>query len=308
MHKSFLKSLLIAGTAAMLLVFGSSVFAQSLTTSGLNGTVTDQQGKALGGATVTVVHDPSGTTVTTPTRANGQFYLSGLRVGGPYTVTASATGYATEKRSDMYLELGQSSVANFSLAPADIVKLETFNVTAARDITFGSGRMGPGTSLNADDLEKNVASVRRSVQDVARLDSRMYLGSLDQGGQLSAQGQNFRFNSFLIDGVQANDSFGLSSNGYPSIRSPVPLEALEAINMELNPYDVRKAGFTGALINAVTKSGTNEFHGLGYYEKTNENMRAKNPVTGVRDEFSERTYGGVFGGPIIKNRTFVFGA
>ena len=183
--------------------------------------------------------------------------------------------------------------------------MEAFTVTAGRDTTFDSSKMGVGSSLSDQEIS-NLSSVRRNVQDAAVLDSRLVLMSLDQGGQLSAQGQNFRFNSFLVDGVQAVDPFGLNSNGFSSLRSPIPFEAIQTLNIQLSPYDARYAGFTGALLNAVTKSGTNEFHGSAYYEYSDQNYRQKNPVSGASETFRERTYGFTVGGPIIRNKLFFF--
>ena len=305
MQKSSLKSLVLKAIAvAALLASATSAFAQGITTSAINGVVADKLGKPVAGASITIVHEPTGTRENTTTRANGQYNLTGLRVGGPYTLTVKAQGYKDEVQHDLNLGLGDSVENNVTLG-ADVVQLDAFSVVAGRDTTFGSGRMGTGTSFSDKDIS-NTASVRNNVQDIAQLDSRLYLGSLDQGGQLSAQGQNFRYNSFLIDGVQAVDTFGLNSNGFSSLRSPIPLEAIQTLNVQLSPYDARYAGFTGALINAVTKSGTNEFHGSGKWEETTQNMRAKNPVTQLKEIFNEKTYTLTFGGPIIKDKLFFF--
>lgn len=303
MQRSILQHL-FNGFIVLCLAIAPAAFGQGITTSALTGFVTDAQGKPIANAVVTVVHEPSGTKAVTTSRASGQFNLSGLRVGGPYTVTATSNGYRSEVRNGVYLELGSAAELAFSLT-SETVTMEAFKVEADHDITFGSGKIGGGTSFGSTQIT-DVPSVRRNVQDVAVLDSRLFLNSLDQGGQLSAQGQNFRFNSLLIDGVQANDPFGLNSSGFSSLKSPIPLEALQSLSIELNPYDVRRSGFTGALINAVTKSGTNEFHGMVYGEYTDLYDRAKNPVSGAREFFRERTYGFNVGGPIIPNRLFFF--
>lgn len=279
-------------------------FAQGITTSAINGFVTDKQGKPVAGATITVLHEPSGTRAGAVTRPNGQYNLSGLRVGGPYTVSVSAQDLAAEPQREIYLGLDQAQEVSFNLT-TDVVKLDAFKVSDSRDTTFGSGRISSGTNFGNSDIA-NSATVRRNVQDIARLDSRLTLNSLDQGGQLSAQGQNFRFNSFLIDGVQANDTFGLNGNGFSSLRSPIPLDAIQSLSVDLSPYDVRRAGFTGALINAVTKSGSNEFHGTVTYEYTDQDNRAKNPITGVKDTFKERSFNVGVGGPIIRNKLFFY--
>lgn len=281
----------------MALILAASAVGQGITTSAITGTVSSQQGGAVGGATVTIIHEPTGSKVTTTTRPNGQFDATGLRVGGPYTVVANG-----ESLRDVYLELGSATNVTFPLN-AQVVQMQAFQVTGERDTTFDAARMGTGTNFAADEIV-NIASMRSDVQDIARLDSRLTLNSLDQGGQLSAQGQNFRFNSFLIDGIEANDPYGLNSSGVSSLRSPIPLEALEALEIELNPYDVRRSGFTGALINAVTKSGTNKYAGSVFYEFTDKDWRADNPRTGVSENFEERRWGTTISGPILRNRLF----
>jgi hypothetical protein len=293
---------LLGAVFALCFATVSTLFGQGLTTSAMSGYVVDKQGKAVAGATVSVVHEPSGTRATAVSRPNGQFNLSGLRVGGPYTVTTAAQGLQTDTRKGVFLELGQGLELNIPLG-SDVVQMDAFKITGERDSTFDAARMSAGSNFNDSDIQ-SIASIRNDVQDIARLDSRLTLNSLDQGGQLSAQGQNFRFNSFLIDGVEANDPFGLNSNGVSSLRGPIPLEALAALSIELNPYDVRRSNFTGALINAVTKSGSNTFSGSATYETSNESYRGKNPRTGAEEVFSERRYVYSLSGPILKDRLF----
>jgi hypothetical protein len=302
MQKSFLKYLLAAGVAAFALTLGTPAFAQGITSSAINGFVADQQGTPLAGATVTVVHEPSGTRAATVSRNNGQFNFSGLRVGGPYTVTVAVTGHRSETRRDVYVDVGSSQELSFALT-SEVVQMEAFTVQAERDVTFGAGKIGTGISLDAAQV-LNVATVRNNIQDIARLDSRITIMSLDQGGQMSVQGQNLRYNSFLIDGVQAIDPFGLNGNGFSSLRSPIPLEAIESLDISLTPYDVRRGGFTGGMVNAVIRSGTNEFHGGFTYQFTNEKMRAPNPVNHLHEVFDEKTYTYTFNGPIVKNKLF----
>lgn len=279
-----------------------TTFGQGVTTSALSGFVADRQGRPVANATVTVEHEPSGTRDTAVTRATGQFYFSGLRVGGPYTVTTKGGGLEDVRRG-VYLALGQALELSLVLG-GEIVQMEAFRVEVDRDISFDASRMGTGTGFTEAEMEA-IASIRGDVQDIARLDSRLSLNSLDRGGQLSAQGQNNRFNSFLIDGVEANDPYGLNDSGVSSLRSPIPLEALQHLSVELNPYDIRRAGFTGALLNAGTKSGTNRWQGSLQYEFTNEQMRAKHPLTRTREAFDERRYTFSVSGPILPNRLFL---
>lgn len=289
------------GLLGLSLAFTAAALGQGITSSAISGFVTDKQGAGVAGAAVTVVHEPSGTRSTTVSRANGAFNLSNLRVGGPYTVTATGQNL-TETRRDLVLEVGKTLELDLKLG-GDIVQMQAFQVAGERDTTFDAARMGASTQFSESEIE-NIASIRSDVQDIARLDSRITLTSLDQGGQMSAQGQNFRFNSFLIDGVESNDPFGLNSNGVSTLRSPIPLEALANISIELNPYDVRRSNFTGALINAVTKSGGNKYEGSIFYEFSNDDMRGKHPRTGAKENFDEKRYGVSVSGPIIKNRLF----
>lgn len=304
MHKTTRIAHILTAMIAFSLTMATAVFGQGITTAAINGVVTDKNGTPIAGVSVTVVHEPTGTRSFAVTRSNGQYNLSGMRVGGPYTVTASAKDLQPQEQKEIYLNLEENAAVDFQLS-AEVVKMEAFSVSASKDTTFDAGKMGTGTTFSDQDIS-NTATVRRSVQDVANLDSRLYLGSLDQGGQLSAQGQNFRYNSFLVDGVQASDTFGLNSNGFSSLRSPIPLDAIENLNVQLSPYDTRYAGFTGALLNATIKSGTNKFHGSIYGEWTDQDWRAKNPITNLKETFKERTYGITLGGPIIRDKLFFF--
>lgn len=304
MHKSSRITYLLMACIAFSLSLTTAVFGQGITTSAINGVVADKNGAPLSGATVTVLHEPTGTRSVAVTRGNGQYNLSGLREGGPYIVSASMKDLQSQEQKDVYLTLEGNATVDFKLT-TEVVTMEAFSVSASKDTTFDAGKMGTTSTFSDKDIS-NTASVRRNVQDVAALDSRLFLGSLDQGGQLSAQGQNFRFNSFLIDGVQAGDTFGLNSNGFSSLRSPIPLDAMQALNVQLSPYDTRYGGFTGALLNATIKSGTNDFHGSLYHERTDQEWRAKNPITNLRETFKETTYGATLGGPIIRDRLFFF--
>jgi hypothetical protein len=308
MQNSFVKCFLAAGVAALALALGTSAFAQGVTTSGINGFVTDKSGKPVDGAVITFLHEPSGTRATTTTRSNGQYTISGLRVGVPYTVSVAGKEFQPQSQKDVYLDLDQAQTLNFEVSP-EVIAMEAFVVAGTRDTTFDTAKMGTNTTFSADEI-RNIPTVRRDVQDIANLDSRISLtentGNIEYS--LSAQGQNSRFNSFLIDGVQSNDPFGLNADGFASLRSPVPLNFLASFSIDLSPYDVTRTGFTGALINAVIKSGTNEYHGsiYGFYTGKNAMLRGKNPVTGQYDQLQERTEGASFSGPIIKNKLFFF--
>jgi hypothetical protein len=313
MHKSSRTKYLLTALIAFSLTLASSVFGQGVTTSAINGFVTDKTGAPVSGATITVLHDPSGTVSSTVSHANGAYSISGLRVGGPYTVSVSGRGFEPSKQSEIYLGLDHPQEIDLSVSN-EVVVMEAFKVKTSKDITFDANKMGTSTTFNREQIAL-IPTVRRDVQDVVNLDTRASLTINTSSGEfsVSAQGQNSRFNSFLVDGQQANDPFGLNANGFASLRSPVPLEAIAALSIDLSPYDVTRTGFTGALINAVTKSGTNEVHGSIYAYYTGTNLRAKNPGQGPADPargtltpLQEHTYGFTYGGPLVKDKLFFF--
>ena len=281
--------------------------AQTVTTSGVNGQVLAADGSVLPGVPVTLLHEPTGTLTRTVSTPSGLISVDGLRPGGPYTITAQpANGTAIVER-DVYLELGKSGRVTLRPAKEEVVTLEKLEVTAdAATGAFASEGAGSSSFLTSGDLARR-ATVRRNIQDYATLDTRLNLSTLDRGGQLSAQGKNFRYNSFLVDGVAANDSFGLNDSGFATRgTSPVPVDSIEAMSAELTPYDVARSGFTGALINVVTKSGTNDFSGSLYTFYSDKDMRGENPVSNLRPRYKEVITGGTFGGPIVKDRLFFF--
>jgi len=297
----------------LLLTSTLSMHAQGVTTASISGTVSDKDGKPIENATVTIIHDPSGTRSTTSTRTNGQFNASGLRVGGPYTVTAASKNLQGEPQTEVYLSLDHEQTVNLTLTN-EVVVLDAFKVTEARGGVFDSGRMGTSTAYSSAEIA-TIPSIRRDVQDIANLDPRVSLTINTSTGEfaVSAQGQNSRYNSFLIDGMQSNDPFGLNANGMSSTRSPIPMDSIAAVSIDLNPYDVTRTGFTGALINAVTKSGTNTFHGEAYGYYMNQDLRGENPGTGPtdpnkgkRDTYRDHTAGFNFSGPLIKDKLFFF--
>src|SRR5688572_30185974 len=165
----------LGGFIALALTFVSSVLGQGITTSAISGVVRTKQGSPMAGATVTVLHEPTGTKLTTTTRATGQYDFSGLRVGGPYTI--SVLGAEPSSRGGVFLELGQTADVNLPPAAADIVQMQAFTVAGERDTTFDAARMGASTNFTDQEI-LNIATVRSDVQDIARMDSRLTLNSL----------------------------------------------------------------------------------------------------------------------------------
>ena len=281
-------------------------FAQS-TSAGVGGVVTDTSGQPVAGAEVTITHAESGTVSRAVTDASGRYSARGLRVGGPYTIVIVKSGAGTSSEDNVFLALSQVGTVNAQLS-GDVATLETVTAIAVAGGSeiFSASKMGAGTSLSREQIEV-LPSINRNIPDFVRLDPR--ISQTDKArGELSVGGQNPRYNAIRIDGVNTSDSFGLESNNFPTIRQPVSMDAIEAINVDVSNYDTTITGATGAVIDAVTKSGTNEFHGSIYGVYRDSDMVGDNPTNGA--PFSgfnnERTYGVTFGGPIIKDKLFFF--
>lgn len=281
-------------------------FAQN-TTSALGGRISSDAGQAVAGAEVTIVHTESGSTSKATTDADGRFLARGLRVGGPYTVTTTSNG-KTETREGVYLELAETG--NVDIKFDDAATLSAVQVTGTRaSELFDSKKMGAGTSINREKIN-SLASIQRNLQDYARTDPRVSQTDKERG-EISAGGQNSRFNTVTIDGVSTNDTFGLEANNLPTAKQPISIDAIQSVQVNISNYDVTQKGYTGANINAVTKSGTNEFKGSLYYVYRDQNGIGKfyNRVTDTYTDFAdfeETTKGVIFGGPIIEDKLFFF--
>jgi hypothetical protein len=284
-----------------LLLWSLSGFAQ-ITTGSMSGKVTDDSGEPLIGATVQAVHTPSGTTYGTATSDDGGYLLANLRIGGPYTVTVSYIGYASEMVDGITVTLGGRSNVSVVLR-ADGVALDEIVVSGKQDPVFSTGRTGASKALSNEQIN-SLPTVSRSINDFTRL--------TPQSNGNAFAGTNSRFNNYTIDGNIYNNNFGLGSGQFAG-GNPISLDAIEAVSVNLAPYDVRYAGFTGAAVNAVTRSGSNEFEGSFYTLFRNDQMTgdrvglAPNDLVSVERPFSRNEiYGGRIGGPIIKDKLFFF--
>ncbi|MBI2516512.1 MAG: TonB-dependent receptor [Opitutae bacterium] len=316
MHKSLFKSLLLAALAAVAVMFAPHSFAQ-VVTAGMTGTVRGTDGKAVSGATVTAVHTPTNASFRAVTNAEGRFNFRGLPVGGPYTVTTQADGYAPGTQGDITTELGNDIALDVTLN-SDVVKLEQFVVSADKNALDASAT-GAGSVLSNQRLSTKPSS-ERSLADMISASPLVTLRSTfgdREESQLTAVGQNNRYNSIQIDGARINDQFGLNGTGLASFFNPLSLDTIEQLSVQISPYDVRLAGFTGASINAVTKSGTNQFHGSAYYYFRGDHLsgqylqgpnRREQTLTGakVTPKLDRSTWGATLGGPIIRDRLFFF--
>ena len=280
------------------------VFAQS-TSAGVGGVVTGADGQPVVGADVTITHIESGTVSRATTDASGRYSARGLRVGGPYEITIVKSGAGTDTEENVFLSLNQVSTVDATLQN-DVTTLETVTAVAvAGSEIFSANKMGTGTNVTLEQIEA-LPSANRNIQDYIRLDPRISQVSKADGA-ISAGGQNTRYNAIRVDGVSIADPFGLESNNLPTERQPVSMDAIEAINIDIANYDTAISGGTGAIVDAVTKSGTNEFHGSVYGAYRDKDM-VREDLKGVKfNGFDdETTYGGTLGGPIIKDKLFFF--
>src|SRR5580765_6578750 len=282
--------------AAVFSVFcAGAIRAQGVTTGAIAGSATDSAGAPLDGARVVAVHMPSGTTYSTSTRSDGHFTLPGMRVGGPYRVTASHLGYRPEVQSGLNVGLGVTSDLRFRLSPA-AVELEAIIVPATADQVFSSGRTGAATTISTEQLQK-LPTISRRVEDLLRLTPQYSPMSFG----FSFAGQDNRLNNMTIDGSYFNNSFGLA--GQPGDRTgvtPVSIDALQQVQVAIAPYDVRQGNFVGAGVNMVTKSGANQFSGSMFYNTRNNDYVGTHagPNTFNPGTFDYTNIGVSLGGPI----------
>ena len=275
-----------------------------VTTASMRGTVTDEEGTLISGASIRVVHTPSGTATNVTTGTAGTFSARNLRVGGPYILEVTGNDIAPLRVEDVFLSLDDRFVLNLTVSGART--LDTVVVSSSR-IDSKHLDSGLGTKLGVEALD-DVASIDRDITDAALSDPLASV-NVQSGGakELSIAGANNRYNSLTIDGVALNDRFGLNANGYPTQRSPISYDAIESLSIESAPYDTEFNGFTGGTINVVTKSGTNELEGSAFYFQTNDGMAGSKIGDQTRNrDFSNSSYGFTVGGPIFEDHLFFF--
>ncbi len=294
--KQTIKSLLLS-FAAMLFVISASA---QVTTSSLNGQVTDSKGETLPGAAVVAVHTPSGTQYHAIVNAEGRYFINGMRAGGPYSVEVSCLGYQTVTFTDITLQLGEPSQLDAYLNDDKEMLSEAIVVSSAAS-KFAVEKTGASTNITSRQITA-LPSVSRSLTDLTRL-------SPYGGDGMTFSGSDGRTANFTVDGADFNNNFGLN-DGLPGGGNPISIDAIEEMQVVISPYDVRQTNFIGGGVNAVTKSGTNTFKGSAYVYHRNENMRgnavAGVEIAGVRDNDRNTTYGFTLGGPVVKNKLFFF--
>lgn len=296
----------IAGKAlllAALLLCGLTTFAQ-VTTSSLTGSVTDANGEGLIGATVVATHVPSGTRYGTATNEAGRYTLPAVRVGGPFTVVASYTGFEPQTQQNVYTSLGTATNIRFVLQESSTLVSEVAIIGRRNDI-FSSDRTGAAVTYGADAIATVPVIGSRSIREVTKF--------TPFGNGNTFGGQDSRLNNFTIDGSVFNNSFGLGTDaaaGGRTSSTAISLDAIQEVQVNIAPFDVRQSGFVGSGLNAVTRSGTNEYSGSVYTffrnnsETFNGNSVNGNPIT--LGDFKENIYGARIGGPLIKDKLFFF--
>jgi len=289
----------------LLLLLGRLASAQ-VTTSALGGKIISDKNEELIGVTVVATHVPTGSKRGTATEPDGRFTIPNLAPGGPYTVTVSYVGYKEQTINNVFLTLGNTTRLNIVLA-AEAQALNEVVVVGNTQAT----KTGAGTNVGREALQQ-LPTISRSIQDFTRLDPR--------NSNNSFAGSSFRYNNITLDGAVNNDAIGFSpslggqggTSGLPggSARSnPISLDAIQEIQASVAPYDVKLGNFTGGSINAVTRSGTNDFHGSIYGYGRNQAITGRS-IDGtdakIGSAYHDYQTGFRLGGPIIKNKLFFF--
>lgn len=290
-----------------LLSFMVSTAIAQITTSGVKGLI-KANGEDVIGATITVTHVPTGAVYRSVTNSVGRFTIQGMRAGGPYTVEISYIGYKTKEIKNVTLKLGEMSDLSTQLEEDAHALGE---VVVKGKLGLDASKTGAATSYSAKDIA-NMPSISHSIGDITRMNPMV---SVSQSGAMSFAGVNNRYNSFQVDGAVNNDVFGLTSNGQNGGQAgaqPISTETIDQVQVSVAPFDVRQSGFTGGAINAITKSGTNTFHGSVYGNWLNKDLiGSKYTLMNGKDsqKYDDETdyrYGVTLGGPIIKNKLFFF--
>ncbi|HKZ37456.1 MAG TPA: TonB-dependent receptor [Chryseolinea sp.] len=272
-------------------------WSQGVTTATISGQIKDNEGEGLPGANVIALHIPSGTTYGSASRADGRFTLPGMRIGGPYKVTVSFVGYQEYSKEDIMLALGQNFILDPVLAEVG-VELQELVVTT--NSILNDERTGASTNVGVAALN-SLPTIGRNISDFTRM--------TPQANGRSFSGADARFNNLTIDGSIFNNSFGLSDvPGGQTNSTPISLDAIQEVQVNIAPFDVRQGGFTWAGVNAVTRSGTNEISGSVFFNTRNEKFvgdKAKDEDV-VTQDFNVKQQGFRIGGPIIKDKLFFF--
>jgi outer membrane receptor for ferrienterochelin and colicin len=273
------------------------------TTSAIRVTLYAPDGSPVTGQTVSITDTRTGSTRSAQTNESGLVSIQGLSVGGPYTLSVVSSAYAGQTVTDISLRLGETFDISLKLGSSEMQEL----VVTAQRVQTEQLALGPSSVFAFDKLQ-DLPHINRDLRDVVRTDARIYVDPAYAGGAVQCAGANPRFNSLTVDGVRLNDLFGLNSTGYPTERQPFSYDSIQQVAVELAPFDVVYGQFTACNINAVTRSGSNEWHGSVFYDYTSDSLKGdklegEKVATG---NYTEKRYGGTFSGPIVKDKLFFF--
>ncbi len=276
-------------------------------TSGIEGQVTDVDGTPVSGATVVVTDTRTGQARTLRSDGNGSFRTASLVPGGPYTITVTASGYEGQSVEGQFITVSGNTEFTFELSQSTAGE-DNFIVVTGERANVQQVAVGPGTGFSVETLE-GFPSITRDVRDIIRIDPRVSLDRSNEVDRISCLGGNDRSNTFTVDGITQADSFGLNGTPFAARNAlPLPFDVIRETSVEFAPFDVEYSDFTGCLVNVVTKSGTNEFHGSAFYAYRDGGLRG-DTVDGRNfsvDPFQEKRWGATLGGPIIPDRLFFY--
>jgi hypothetical protein len=294
--------LLLTVAASLALATGASarLLGQGVTTGAVTGTVSDPSGAPVEGAQVQLKNTKTGFTAGGITRSNGQYSIQGIEPDNNYSVTVRRIGFQPATHDNIRVTLGSATKQDFALEQQSTV-LETVSVTGATSSVINPTKTGTGTTVS-DSALRRLPTLNRNFADFVSLVPQVSTVT----GFLSGGGVNVRQNAIQIDGAAAGDLFGIGTTGQPGSQAnakSIPLDAVKEYQVLLSPFDIRQGNFGGLLINAITKAGTNEFHGSAYGYTRNQNLTRTQPYLA---DFLQQQYGGTLGGPILKDRIFFF--
>jgi hypothetical protein len=290
---------------SLLLMAVSFIGFGQITTSSISGVVKNEKNETLQGASIHATHIPTGTEYKTVTNKSGVFVLPAVRPGGPYTIHASYTGHSKGEVTDINTELGITSNVNFELN-SSAKEMEEVKIVGSKSNIFSKERTGASQQFGRRELTTIPITGARTIDGITKYNPF--------GNGTSFGAQDSRLNNFTIDGSQFNNNFGLGSSAQAGGRtgaSAISLDAIDQLQVNVAPFDIRQSGFTGAGINAVTRSGSNNIEGSVYQtQRNNSSTYVGNNARGTKvtpSKFDEKVQGFRLGMPIIKNKLFLFG-
>jgi hypothetical protein len=306
--RAYMRRVLSTLFISLLFLMGVTHVVAQETTAEIQGVVVDDKGVGLAGATISAVHVPTGTLYNTTSRKDGRYNLPNVRVGGPYRIRVTFVGFKEESMEDITLGLGQVYKADFNMAQNTSNLTEVVVAARRSDKVFNKGRTGAAEFVNRQQIDR-LPTINRSINDFTRLtptaNSNATYGTSSFGGKANS------FNNLTVNGASFNNTFGLAAGlGGQTNSQPISIDALDQIQVNIAPYDVTLGNFTGAGINSVTKSGTNEVKGTVYYYWKNPELTGRKVATTKvpKQQFDFSNWGANIGLPIWKNKIFFFGS